>query len=405
MKVNITRRLLAAGASLLLGISALPASAQAQSPQAICDGVRPLPPEVREFEAPETVLEPGIDYVAIFCTGAGAVTVDLFENATPETVNNFVFLAQNGYYNLTTFHRVIPDFMAQGGDPSATGSGGPGYQFGDEFVGALYFDRPGLLAMANAGPNTNGSQFFITTAATDWLDYRHTIFGEVVQGYENVEAIEIRDPATATAPGTQLLTVLIVDDPALLDMEFPAQEPASRDIVQNALDEIGSAVGAPLTVNAEVSVISDGADYAATLEEATAAGLTDNGLEYHVGAQVDNSDCQLEQFPIGSFGYALDAFPDAASAAAALDSGAFASLQVANGFTAAEGSDVFTAQTTLCDQPMTTETLSYQVGRFVATATVSFIDDGSFPAGALVSNFARLNFERIFADVLLPELR
>ena len=115
------------------------------------------------FQEAETVLEPDVDYRAIFCTTAGTVYVDLYESLTPMTVNNFVFLAQQGYYDNTTFHRVIPDFMVQGGDPTATGSGGPGYQFGDEPVGFLTFDRPGLLAMANAGPGTNGSQFFITT--------------------------------------------------------------------------------------------------------------------------------------------------------------------------------------------------------------------------------------------------
>jgi cyclophilin family peptidyl-prolyl cis-trans isomerase len=193
MNIKITR-LLVAVAGLSFAFAAAPAYAQAQSPQALCNSASAQTPDVREYDAPEQVLVPGADYLAIFCTAAGAVTVDLYENATPETVNNFVFLAQNGFYNNTTFHRVIPDFMAQGGDPSATGSGGPGYEFNDEFVGALFFDRAGLLAMANAGPNTNGSQFFITTAATDWLDYRHTIFGEVIAGYDNVTAIEIRDP-------------------------------------------------------------------------------------------------------------------------------------------------------------------------------------------------------------------
>ena len=96
------------------------------------------------------------------------------------TVTNFVHLSRRGYYNGLKFHRVIADFMIQGGDPTGTGAGGPGYQFGDEFKKEVVFDRKGLLAMANAGPNTNGSQFFITHVPTEWLNYKHTIFGEVV---------------------------------------------------------------------------------------------------------------------------------------------------------------------------------------------------------------------------------
>src|SRR5690606_7480411 len=131
---------------------------------------------------------------------------------------SFVFLSQNGYYNNTTFHRVIQDFMAQGGDPTAQGAGGPGYRFPDEFVGFLNFDRPGLLAMANTGqPVTNGSQFFITTSLPDYLNFRHTIFGEVLEGQDVVENIALRDPETATEPGTSLDTVVIVTDPQLVD--------------------------------------------------------------------------------------------------------------------------------------------------------------------------------------------
>jgi cyclophilin family peptidyl-prolyl cis-trans isomerase len=402
MNIKITR-LLVAVAGLSFAFAAAPAYAQAQSPQALCNSASAQTPDVREYDAPEQVLVPGADYLAIFCTAAGAVTVDLYENATPETVNNFVFLAQNGFYNNTTFHRVIPDFMAQGGDPSATGSGGPGYEFNDEFVGALFFDRAGLLAMANAGPNTNGSQFFITTAATDWLDYRHTIFGEVIAGYDNVTAIEIRDPETATTPGTSLNTVLIVEDPALLDVEIASLAEATREDVQTALDDIAAGVGEPLSINREVTTITDGADYIAGLEGASADTLAENGLEFHAGAQIDNSGCIFDQFPIGSFGYSLDAFADADAATAALDSGVFADLLEAQEFVMVEGSPIYTRTTSFCDQAMVSEAIVYQVGRFVATAYVTFINDGSFPPGAIVNDFARLNFERVFTDVLRPE--
>lgn len=117
---------------------------------------------------------------AILKTNRGEIKLNLFPEIAPVTVINFVVLAQKGYYNGLKFHRVIADFMIQGGDPTGTGAGGPGYQFGDEFKEGVVFDRKGLLAMANAGPDTNGSQFFITHVPTEWLNYKHTIFGEVV---------------------------------------------------------------------------------------------------------------------------------------------------------------------------------------------------------------------------------
>ncbi|MCA9912212.1 MAG: peptidylprolyl isomerase, partial [Anaerolineae bacterium] len=119
--------------------------------QELCDSATPTEPATRSYSQAEQVLEDGVDYQAIFCTDAGPIYVDLFEDQTPVTVNNFVFLAQNNYYDNTIFHRVIQDFMAQGGDPTGTGMGGPGYQFQDEIVQGLTFDTPGLLAMANAG--------------------------------------------------------------------------------------------------------------------------------------------------------------------------------------------------------------------------------------------------------------
>ena len=138
---------------------------------------------------PAMTLDPESDYAAQFRTSQGSFTVELFASQTPVTVNNFVNLAQQGFYNGLIFHRVIPNFMIQGGDPTGTGGGGPGYQFQDEIVAGLVFDAPGKLAMANAGPGTNGSQFFITVAATDWLNGNHTIFGEVTEGQSVVNAI------------------------------------------------------------------------------------------------------------------------------------------------------------------------------------------------------------------------
>jgi len=140
-------------------------------------------------EPPETGLSEGADYRAVLRTSCGRIEIDLFEEQTPVTVNNFAFLSRERFYDGTIFHRVIAGFMNQGGDPEGTGMGGPGYQFEDEIVDELGFDRGGLLAMANAGPGTNGSQFFITAAPAPHLDGLHTIFGEVVEGMDVVERI------------------------------------------------------------------------------------------------------------------------------------------------------------------------------------------------------------------------
>lgn len=128
----------------------------------------------------------------------GEFKIHLFADKAPKTVNNFVFLAREGFYDGTTFHRVIEDFMAQGGDPNGDGSGGPGYQFEDEFSD-LIFDKAGLVAMANSGPDTNGSQFFVTFAPTSHLNNLHTIFGEVVEGMDMVNGITRREPGMDTS--------------------------------------------------------------------------------------------------------------------------------------------------------------------------------------------------------------
>ncbi|HEY3936041.1 MAG TPA: peptidylprolyl isomerase [Bryobacteraceae bacterium] len=132
-------------------------------------------------------------YSATFETSRGAIEVDLFAQDAPKTVNNFVFLAREGFYDGTVFHRVIADFMIQGGDPTGTGRGGPGYRFEDETKGNPNKHKAGSLSMANAGPNTNGSQFFITHVATNWLDGKHTVFGQVRSGQDVVNAVKQGD--------------------------------------------------------------------------------------------------------------------------------------------------------------------------------------------------------------------
>lgn len=142
---------------------------------------------------PAMTIDPSKKYAATLETTRGTIVVDLFAADAPKTVNNFVFLAREGFYDGTPFHRVIANFMIQGGDPTGTGRGGPGYLFEDEFKGSPRKHKPGSLSMANAGPNTNGSQFFITHVATDWLDGKHTVFGQVRSGQDVVNAVKQGD--------------------------------------------------------------------------------------------------------------------------------------------------------------------------------------------------------------------
>ena len=144
-------------------------------------------------QAPDMVIDPAKNYTATFKTGAGDIQVQLFAADAPKTVNNFVFLAREGFYDGVKFHRVISDFMVQGGDPTGTGSGGPGYKFHDEVFGNPNKHKIGSLSMANAGPNTNGSQFFITHVATSHLNGKHTVFGQVNSGQSVVDAIRQGD--------------------------------------------------------------------------------------------------------------------------------------------------------------------------------------------------------------------
>ena len=129
------------------------------------------------------------EVAAVMHTSKGDIKIRLFSDQAPITVANFVNLSNRGFYDGLSFHRVIPDFMIQGGDPKGTGSGGPGYTFEDECHAHLKHDKPGMFSMANAGPGTNGSQFFVTHVATPWLDGKHTVFGEVTKGQDVVDAI------------------------------------------------------------------------------------------------------------------------------------------------------------------------------------------------------------------------
>jgi peptidyl-prolyl cis-trans isomerase B (cyclophilin B) len=148
----------------------------------------------QQYSAPPSMaIDTNKKYTATFNTSRGEIVCELFAKDAPKTVNNFIFLAKEKFYDGTVFHRVIADFMIQGGDPTGTGRGGPGYKFEDETNGNPHKHQVGTLSMANAGPNTNGSQFFITHVVTNWLDGKHTVFGKVTKGQDVVNAVQQGD--------------------------------------------------------------------------------------------------------------------------------------------------------------------------------------------------------------------
>jgi len=158
---------------------------------------------------PVMAIDPARQYRARIETDLGEIVIELFAEKAPKTVNNFVFLAREGFYDGVIFHRVISDFMAQTGDPTGQGSGGPGYRFEDEFGPGLKHDGKGIVSMANAGANTNGSQFFITHRATPHLDGKHAVFGRVVEGLDVLMSIQPRDPGNRGAPAARMIHVTI----------------------------------------------------------------------------------------------------------------------------------------------------------------------------------------------------
>lgn len=397
----------------LAGISSFVLAEDAPAPQELCDAAEPAPLTMMQFEKAERALEADVDYRAIFCTSAGAIYVDLFEKLTPITVNNFVFLAGQGYYDSTTFHRVIPDFMAQAGDPTASGRGGPGYQFQDEPVGFLTFDRPGLLAMANAGPGTNGGQFFITTAPTPHLNYKHTIFGDVLIGQENVEAIRERDPGAATEPGETLQTVLIITDPAAVDSSGALDlEPATPQQVMAAFEAF--AQGLPPTLPLDEALSGDfstealaAASVVEDLRDAFATFADEHGHQYRYRMQIANGGCDPSIF-FSSLGYWVDVYADAASARAAADDAFMLQWLDSYGYARDESAyNVYRSQAATCGGGEGAHLLALLPrGRFLATLDVLVANDvlGQAPPAALLQNLA-LQIEGAFASIYLPELR
>ncbi len=170
--------------------------------------------EARQFTGcPPMTIDPHKQYLATLKTDKGDIVIQLYPDKAPMTVNSFVFLAQHGWFDGITFHRVIPGFVAQSGDPSGTGYGTPGYAFGDEISPDLNFDKAGMVGMANAGPGSNGSQFFITLLPTSELNGKYTVFGEVIQGLDVAKTLAPRNPQAGVdlPPGDKIISVVIVE--------------------------------------------------------------------------------------------------------------------------------------------------------------------------------------------------
>ncbi len=399
--------------ALLIGFGLLASvTAQAgQSPQALCAAAEPADLTMMQFAGAEQVIDQTLDYRAIICTSAGPIYLDLYEKLTPMTVNNFVFLAEQGYYDNTSFHRVIPDFMAQGGDPTATGRGGPGYQFGDEPVGFLTFDRPGLLAMANAGPGTNGSQFFITTAPTPHLNYKHSIFGDVLSGQEHVLAIRERDPQTASGPGETLHTVLIITDPSLVASAVAEIARAIEEEVSAAFEAFTAALPPALPLVADRSGYFSTEDLAATVAEDLQDGFAtfaeEHGHQYRQRLQIVNGDCDASVF-FSSLGYWVDVYADAESAAAAAGDEFMRLWLDSYGYERdASAPAVYRSSAETCGGEEGFRLLSLNArGRYLATMDVlvaeSILDQVS--AAALLNNLS-LQIEGALASIFQGEIR
>lgn len=379
-----------------------------RTPDDLCSSVRVGEPETRDFDQPEQVLEAGVDYHAIFCTQRGAVYVDLFELYAPVTVNNFVFLAQQGFYNNTVFHRVIPDFMAQGGDPTGTGSGGPGYEFEDEVVPFLGMNSTGWLAMANAGAGTNGSQFFLTRAATNWLHGRHTVFGRILEGQEVVDSLTDREPPTDVAADA-LITVLIVTEPENIETTYTAPEPATGEEALTAIETTIETLFAQSGLSFdELSKETLDLEAAVARFEADAQGIARSlyeahGLVYDAGGLWVVSECPDQPDLLG-IGYSITDWGSETNAADAINDENLIALQEALGFERLEGGEeqfdalgfnthlAFSRSTSdFCDTSGVYARYIFNSGRYTLTFDL-VASDGAVPLNQFGSVLANLGF-------------
>lgn len=294
--VRMTRVLLTSVLFLITACSPGPRG-EVQDPTPSPETGQVTDPQVEEGEktyqwdaSPEMTIDPSIIYLATFETEKGDILIELFADKAPVTVNNFVFLAREGYYDDTTFHRVISEFMAQGGDRTGTGGGNPGYQFPDEFDPSLLFDQAGQLAMANGGPNTNGSQFFITLDPTPWLTGYHTIFGKVVEGMEVVKSLTLRDPsANPNYPGDRLIGIEVEETTvSLLPTPTPMPEAVSPELVEGRpLAEIEAGLREGLFTHRPDMVIDPNLKYVATVQ--TSKGVISLELDSSIAPESVNN--------------------------------------------------------------------------------------------------------------------
>ncbi|GIK63701.1 MAG: hypothetical protein BroJett018_14950 [Chloroflexota bacterium] len=358
----------------------LPVNAQddgAQTPAQLCEAAIPnvTEPETRTYDAPEAVLEEGVNYQAIFCTEQGAIYVDLYEQFAPVTVNNFVFLANEGYYNNTTFHRVIADFMIQGGDPEGTGMGGPGYEFQNEVLPFLTFAEAGVLAMANAGPDTNGSQFFITRAPTQYLDGDYSIFGVVLEGQEVVLNVADRDPDTATEEGDTLHTVLIVTDPSTVQTTYVPPVPFTADQTFEVISALLPAESGFTQLEQGTGLFTGSEEAVSQFEEAAQEAATTwyglNGFAYEAGSSWQVAACPADPELFG-IGLRMLDWGTAENAAAAVQDASLGELMTAQGYTLYETDEatlsgpLFTRNTSaFCDKPGIQARYIFPEGRYV----------------------------------------
>ena len=356
----------------------------AQTPDALCEAALPniVEPENRRYSEAEDVLEDGIDYQAIFCTDKGAIYVDLFENYTPLTVNNFVFLAEEGYYNNSEFHRVIQDFMVQGGDPvgNPAGTGNPGYSFGDEFLPFLGMQSEGWLAMANAGPGTNGAQFFITRAATTWLHGAHTVFGRVLEGQEVATNITNREGA-GDPPADKLNTVLIITDPSTVNSDYVAP---ARPTDEETLDAIINAFDGDESLTQSHAEIID----PSSMDEATQAFYEEHSFQFGATGLWQTAACSDDN-PLLGIGLSMVDWDTVENAIAVVDDDAVIDLFAADDFELVE-TDAFTTAgfttdllfsrsiSEICDKDATHYSFVWNRGRYTFGFD-TIITDGFLP--------------------------
>ncbi len=399
------------GIMIVMIVAPIGAQEGARTLAEYCADASPMLPETRTYEEADWVLQEEIDYRVILCTDAGAIYIDLYEEITPLTVNNFVFLAERGYYDGTTFHRVLQDFMAQGGDPTATGRGGPGYQFRDEFVGFLTFDRAGLLAMANANNpdrgifGTNGSQFFITFAEVSWLNYRHTIFGEVLAGMEALRSLRLCDPSSCSE-GDALASALIITDPGAVNAEIAPKAEPDPAAVSAAIEDFFRERNFP-DIEFGVGYFS-AENLRSTARRADDAALLDYlseyGLEYRIVAGLET--CAAAYAPLRAMRIALMSFPSEAAAQVALadeywrlaEAGELQPVEAANDLPG-EG---FGGEGSLCDDGQTRRAwMTYRLGNNLLRVEANYaLAEGEADYAARWLTNSQFFFEPLLSDII-----